>query len=352
MRLTTKENGKAAVPIVACRLAGGDAVRLELSGESEQPGGERDRFRMVVNTGKPILNHWLWGNLGIDHSGVEYKQRLPALKDHDPNARAGFSEKIELSDEGIVAEGVLLKSSETAKEILSDAADGFPWQASTLLLPSRLQALDEGEEADVNGHTITGPGTIFRESVMREITFTALGADDDTSVEMSAHEGEVEAVLFSLNSDTEPEPMTEPQTPPADLDSVRNEAILAERNRAQTIREAAEPEQAELATQCIDAGDDVETALAKLNADLRKRFRAAAVEFEQSGDLPQGGGNSADPEPDAEAAALAALPEGAEKWAKLWEADENIRQEFAGNEKKYFAWKRNEHRNKHFARRK
>ena len=59
-------------------------------------------------------------------------------------------------------------------------SDGFPWQASVYVPPKAIERLEEGQTATVNGRTITGPGHVFRESSLREVTFTSLGADENT----------------------------------------------------------------------------------------------------------------------------------------------------------------------------
>jgi hypothetical protein len=64
-------------------------------------------------------------------------------------------------------------------------------QASVYIPPLEIQSLGNNESATVNGYTLMGPGTIFRKSMLREVTLTALGADENTSAvalaEMSAH---------------------------------------------------------------------------------------------------------------------------------------------------------------------
>jgi hypothetical protein len=54
-----------------------------------------------------------------------------------------------------------------------------------------VQWLDAGETAMCNGHTVEGPGAILRETTLREVTVTALGADENTSAALLSDSGTV-----------------------------------------------------------------------------------------------------------------------------------------------------------------
>jgi hypothetical protein len=137
---------------------------------------------MVANSGQPILGHWYWGNFAVDLEGLQIgKQKKPALRDHDAQSIVGWTESISKGAEGIIAEGFFTGQTEAGKEAMALAQEGFPWQASVYIPPVRMQSIREGEEVTVNGYTLKGPGTVFRESLLREVTFTALGADENTS---------------------------------------------------------------------------------------------------------------------------------------------------------------------------
>lgn len=167
------------------------------------PGDEQPRtFSMVALTGKPLA-HWYFGTLAIDLAGVRMKQRLPVLKDHNTEERLGYTTAMRNEPgRGIVAEGRLLQRSPAAQQVLADSADGFPWQASTYLQASKMQRLAEGQSDQVNGYTVDGPATIFRESTLREVTFTALGVDDDTSATPLSATGADDEVAVLLTADT------------------------------------------------------------------------------------------------------------------------------------------------------
>ena len=357
---------KREIPAAACCFVqSGGAITLAEPPEGEVGVGARHRFEMLANTGKPILNHWLWGNLGIDLSGVDFKEKIPALKDHNPDLRAGFTETIEITDAGIRATGRMLKTSPTAAEILSDAADGFPWQASVKLVPSRIEVLEAGASTKVNGHEMTGPGHVFRESSLREVTFTALGADDDTNAEAFADGGKVEA-LFQ----TEVNEMTktnEPADPPAvDLGTVapavirehvkanagefadlfanaRAAALAAERERVAAILTDAHPAQRDLADRLVADGVELAEALKSLHADLKERLDALVAKLTAETDPPLAEGNDVpddepadDSTPPTEAALRAEFEKDAANIAEFGDGDEGF--------KLYSAFRRNAHR--------
>jgi len=90
-----------------------------------------------------------------------------------------------------VAEGFFTETNDVGKETLALARAGFPFQASVMVPPSAIEKVPSGETAFVNGHELQGPGHIFRKSALREVTFTAIGADEAT-----------EAVMLSENGNT------------------------------------------------------------------------------------------------------------------------------------------------------
>lgn len=298
--------------------------------------GEGDKkaptFEMVANSGKPILGHWYWGNLGIDLAGVKCPKRLAILVDHNPGQRIGYSTATELDEKrGLVVRGNLLPSSPLAQQVRQESLDGFPWQASVHLVPLKMRQLAEGETAEVNGYPITGPGTVFLKSTCREVSFTALGADESTT-----------AAAFSEAAHSQDEDdMTKtasPATPAPDLEAARAEgsaaALQMERQRAAAILAAAIPDQHDLAQKLVNDGTPLADALAQINADLKVRLEAsrkAPATAKVPSDAPLSGGN-AGPDAKKEPTPLELaqqMPDGPDKWGKLYEHDPAIRAEFS-----------------------
>lgn len=326
------------VPLRACRfLLEEDAPLLLAAGDGEK----KPTFEMVANSGKPILGHWYWGNLGIDLEGVKCKKRMPVLKDHDPDQRIGFTVANEVvAKTGMVVRGELLPSSVLAQQIRQESREGFPWQASVHLRPLKIERIQEGETAEVNGYTLVGPGHVFRKSECREVSFTALGADSETSASAlsATSAGEFEAEFTENHMTTKTEPAAQPPAVP-NLEAARAEAssaaLTAERNRVAAILAAATPDQAALAQKLVADGTALAEALQQINADLRTRMTALQqrVAAAPPSDAPLSGGNNANPAPtQTPLDAAKALPEGEEKWAKLYELDPALRSEFTSSE--------------------
>lgn len=249
-----------------------------------------------VASGRPILGHWYWGNLALDLAGAELPSRsIPALKDHDPDQRVGFADRLEIVDGvGLVASGQLLKTSAAAQSVIADARDGFPWQSSVHAVPLSVELLDDGESAEVNGYQLEGPGAVFRSWKIREVSFTALGADDAAAAAVASfsHQTETYEVRNMKNEATTTPADTTPATLSADdlraayphyIDEFEGTAfsegqaqgVELERRRISAILSQASAEQLDLVEELISDGAELEDASAAINRDLRERLDAA-----------------------------------------------------------------------------
>lgn len=188
-----EENQNMDVPKSALRISPEETASLELVEGSETD--TRTKFRMVANSGGVIEGHPHWGNFSIDLEGLNIgRQRKPALRDHDAQRIVGHTYSIQVTDEGLVAEGTFSDTPD-GREVSQMLSDGFPWQASVYVPPKAIERLEEGQTAKVNGRTITGPGHIFRESSLREVTFTSLGADENTHAHALSDTVKINAVF-------------------------------------------------------------------------------------------------------------------------------------------------------------
>lgn len=284
------------VPLRANRWRG-DLVRFELQALAAGEEAKKRRFKLIAYTGKKV-HLWWYGPYVIDLSGVEFKQQLPALLDHTPSLRVGFTEKISIDKDAVLCEGTFL-TNENAGTILRDADDGFPWQVSVGVDHVEMQRLFEDETALVNGQVVTGPCLIARKTILREVSFVSLGADDDTSAAAaSANVGPTVQVAMThegtMTKTTPDAPAsTPPATPPvatltaaqvreahpaqvAELAaSAAGAAVQAERERVTAILSACDGEQAELGMELVKSGASVSDATARLHADLKTKLAAA-----------------------------------------------------------------------------
>lgn len=143
-------------------------------------GAARDvqRFRALAYSGAVVERSY--GLFAIDLSGIQMKDRIPMLLDHDGTQRVGFADKRFVTDEGLELEGVLSKSTEAGREVASLAKEGFPWELSVGVAVLEREEVPEGVTVEVNGQRLTGPVSIARKCKLREVSFLYSGADAST----------------------------------------------------------------------------------------------------------------------------------------------------------------------------
>lgn len=155
----------------------------------EQPaeGKKKRTFTGVAYSGEPILDHWYWDRVIFDLDSIQIKGRIPALLEHHPSQRAGAinSHSIDYA-QGLVISGDLM-SNEFGSQVAQDSDDGFPWQMSVRIEPSSTEEVSADQVVTVNGKTYQGPITVFRGGRIREVSFCALGADDNTNAVAASH---------------------------------------------------------------------------------------------------------------------------------------------------------------------
>jgi hypothetical protein len=158
----------------------------------DEDGNEEKKpiLEMTAYSGGIIKNHWFWGDLAIDLNGMSFpKGKFPILEEHETAKRIGFATKMSIENNQLtVAEATFLNTPE-AISFKEQSAAGFPFEASIYAKPSKIQTLQEGEVADVNGYQMTGPATIWRTSTFKEASVCTFGYDSNTrSAAMSEDE--------------------------------------------------------------------------------------------------------------------------------------------------------------------
>lgn len=255
------------------RLAAGAPVDVTPSEGGDDNGSQLRRFEGVAYAGGVISIGW-YGPVCFDLSGVEIeKQKRPTLRDHKASQITGYTEAIEIDGEMRVS-GRLTESTEAGREVIALADDEFPWQLSIGAEPPRageLQALyDEAETAEVNGRTIQGPCLIFRTTRVREVSFVAMGADDDTS-----------AVALNLRGIAASQPTEGGNAMSEEArEAAAKDAVAAERKRVKDIRaEFPDTDDAEFVLEQIDSGASLEQARAAYSKVLRERLKKAEADL-------------------------------------------------------------------------
>jgi hypothetical protein len=148
--------------------------------------GKARRFAGVAYSGDVIEGHWYWDRVVFDLSSTKAPQKLPMLMGHDRDKVAGFTDSVAISSQIDVA-GVLSSITPDGKLVAETSDEGFPWQQSVHIEPRRVDQIKAGEKVTVNGRQFEGPINVFRDNVIREISFTPTGWDSQTSAVAMSH---------------------------------------------------------------------------------------------------------------------------------------------------------------------
>lgn len=164
-----------------------DLQLLELAKNEDGSGG--NGFMMTAYTGQVLDLGW-FGRYVFDLNGMKAKAKIPILREHKRDRVVGYSKKAWAENGNFLISGEFSRATRDAKEVLSLAQEGYPWQASVGISPKKIKTLDSDKESMVvNGQEVTGPIEIWLESKVGEVSFVSLGADDDTAA-IALHEPE------------------------------------------------------------------------------------------------------------------------------------------------------------------
>lgn len=158
----------------------------QVSVDKPEDGKKKRTFSGIAYSGEAITDHWYWDKVVFDLDSIQIKGRIPALLEHRTSQRAGAINSHSVSHgEGLKIEGNLL-SNEFGTQVAQDSDDDFPWQMSVRIYPTTVEEVKEGSVI-VNGRTFQAPVAVFRGGRIREVSFCALGADDNTSTVAASH---------------------------------------------------------------------------------------------------------------------------------------------------------------------
>jgi len=159
----------------------------QLNVDAQEEGKKKRTFSGVAYSGEVITDHWYWKQVIFDLDSMQIKGRIPALLEHSSYQRAGAIESHSISHElGLTVSGILL-SNEFGTQVATDSDDGFPWQMSVRIEPASIDEIQAGNTVTVNGKLLHGPITVFRGGRIREVSFCALGADENTMAVAASH---------------------------------------------------------------------------------------------------------------------------------------------------------------------
>jgi len=152
----------------------------EYFGEGKE---KKPKLKMVAYSGGVIKDHWYWDNLAIDLKGIKFsKGKFPILADHDTSQKIAFSKdpiidgKLEINPDK-----TQFVDTEASNEFQKLSADGFPYQCSIYAHPTVVERLEEGASVEVNGFTLRGPASVWRECEFKEASVCVFGWDSKTA---------------------------------------------------------------------------------------------------------------------------------------------------------------------------
>lgn len=141
-------------------------------------------FTGIAYAGGKISQHF--GKTVIDLQGLEIAPQIPLLYNHvnEPLYRLGVCE-VTVVDGQILVSGKIDNSTRQGAQLVK-AGQQIPWQLSIGAAGREGYELAEGATATVNGNEIEGPCLVFTKAILREISVVAVGADEQTEMQIAA----------------------------------------------------------------------------------------------------------------------------------------------------------------------
>jgi hypothetical protein len=163
------------------------SINLQAAEAAEEGKPALRKFSMVAYTGGAMrLGGWPYPVV-VDLAGMRVTRKSrPILKDHDRASIVGHTDDIMVGDSRLEVAGVISGVGNTAQEVIATSENGFPWQASLGANADKVVFIPEGKTASANSREFKGPVYIARKSTLGEVSFVALGADDDTEARIAA----------------------------------------------------------------------------------------------------------------------------------------------------------------------
>ena len=152
----------------------------------EKEGDKPVRCTGVAYSGGSFRQWWSALPCYVDLSGMRLAEQVCLMYDHDydPECRLGV---IEVKNDGktLTIDGEFDTGNPIAQSIIR-AGKKFAWQLSIGAENVKVERVDDGTVETINGNTVNGPALVVRESVLREVSIVAIGADAKTSMEIKA----------------------------------------------------------------------------------------------------------------------------------------------------------------------
>lgn len=169
----------------------------------------------------------------VDLSRLEAStERMSVLLDHKPDRRVGHLESLTVSNNQVLAQGVISAKTEHATEVVESARQGFRWHVSIGARIVEAYEVGDDQYVFVNGRRHQGPVIVASKARLHEISFVGVGGDEANSVSIAAAHEEQGA------SDMDYEKwVTDLGFDPTKLTDAQNKALKASYEAAQEIDE-------------------------------------------------------------------------------------------------------------------
>jgi phage major head subunit gpT-like protein len=166
-------------------------LRADAYGEGEGLTTPRiPRFSMVGYSGGVIRQAWSREPIVIDLAGMSVPSVIPIVFGHDYSLESVLGQGTGTVASQLVIEGAILAQCEAATQVVQLGDRGYQWQASVGADVDEDYLVADGDTAQINGQTFTGPLRVVKRSTLRECSFVTLGADAATAVTITAKAGE------------------------------------------------------------------------------------------------------------------------------------------------------------------
>jgi hypothetical protein len=270
-------------------------IHIEAAAASGADGHQGPRrFHMDAYTGGAlVLAGWRFPVI-VDLDGLSIRGGAKVYLDHNRTSRVGHLEAVNILGGRLRVTGVVSSTSAAAREVVADADNGYPWQASIGAGVQQVDFVGEGKTVTVNGREFVGPVNVARRSSLSEVSFVGNGADDQTSASIAANAAKETRTMDAVTNEkvegqdtttvqaAEPEKVVTAADPVADL---RAQAA-AEQDRINAVRKACGEGHPDIAAQAIREGWDVnKTELAMLRAERPKAPAAHIPDNTMSGQV-------------------------------------------------------------------
>jgi len=162
------------------------AINMEASAGPDAQAARPRRFHMDAYTGGPLAVAGWRFPVVVDLNGLTVRGGAKVYLDHDRAARVGHIDGMQIEQGGLRVSGVISSTTQAAREVVADADNGYPWQASIGAAVREVEFVGEGKMVTVNGREFAGPVNVARRAALQEVSFVGNGADEQTSASIAA----------------------------------------------------------------------------------------------------------------------------------------------------------------------